>query len=129
MDEQTRKQFEMELELARLRHDVDLLKLQMGDLKSFAEKANGFFFRMESFQTQLEDFDTKLGDKLELFSLRLENKLRNDLEETKLSLAKGSNGNSDKPRDMTWTKHLQTYSTVILWIIALVGSFLNIKLP
>lgn len=132
----------VEVRIAYMQRDIDILKIQMSELKLFAEKASTLFHTINLLQHQLEGFDNRLDEKLELFSMRLENKINDELQDMiekreqnqvnqiRSVMSAGESHPTPAPEPVPATSKInKDVLLIILYLLIIAAGVLNIRLP
>lgn len=80
------------VQIALMQKDIELLKIQQGEFKQFAEKMTTLFYKIDFIEGRMNQFDERISD----FNDELDNKLSNFTINFDTKLGKEFNSFSDK---------------------------------
>lgn len=141
------------VQIALMQKDIELLKIQQGEFKQFAEKMTNLFYkidfiegRMNQFDERISDFNDSLDSKLSTFDIKLSREFDSFSDKLDLKLnrefatqedvnkLKESKDNNNNGNKINWSSP-DTLATVknvsigLMWLLVILGAIFGVKLP
>lgn len=141
------------VQIALMQKDIELLKIQQGEFKQFADKMTNLFYKIDFIETRMNQFDEKISDfndeldtkllnfstnfdhklakEFETFSHKLDNKLSKEFltQEEAKKLAEKKPGAGPHWFSSDSLGILKNVTIIIMWLIVILGAVFGLKLP